>query len=153
MPATSSVLSLAPDSSVAVDTGNRNGRHLSICGLDPGNCFKAAGYEMSKAASDALNSAIEGKIPAAYLQLASGVQDLVENATEGVSVAADILASPNVYVAPDERGTRRIANASATPANVEMKVTAAGTSVYVMSGSCVVLNSASGGFVKLTAGH
>lgn len=157
IPDTSSTFALSPDSSAADETGNRNGRKLSICETDPENCANAAGYEMTKAASDALDSALKGNIALADLKLINGVDDLSENVMKAVTKTAEILSSPNVYVAPSDaqgvQGQVRIAHTAAKATNVEVKVSATGTSVYVLSGSCLVINSASGGFMSLSAGH
>lgn len=157
VPGTTSSFALSPNSTAVEEPGYRNGRTLSICEQDPENCLNDAAFQMSRAASGAMDSAMTGNLPLAWLKIANGVDDLEDNAFKSVRKAAEILSSPNVYIAPSEttvdQGKAHLARTTAAPTNVEVSVKSSGTTLYVVSGSCVVVNTASGGFITVTAGH
>lgn len=149
-------LSFAPSTSSQLLSADLTSSGLATCADLPENCTQIAAHNFLPTVKDALQTAIEGNPALAMLKVAGGIVNLQQDVMSGVQKAADILASQSTYDVPSSTSVSRqshVTGMAKVASDVEMKVTGTGTYLFQISGSSLVINSASQTFETLKAGH
>jgi hypothetical protein len=159
--ATESTLSVGPNSTTyAVPAWHANGE-LETC-KNALTCLTSAGQKLSAAVDTALTQVEGGDTTEVLQTLGNGVYDAASDVGTGLTKAllvekVDFTRLIPTAVTSPRGGVMQRSDASAKTAaagpNVEVQMTAAGATFWVVNGSWLVINLASQTFVTLSAGH